>query len=67
MASEKQIAANRANAMRSTGPKPAAGKLRSSRNAFRHGLSRPLPSDPATSAKIDRLSLLVKIDVRAAG
>jgi hypothetical protein len=53
MASEKQIAANRANAKRSTGPKTAAGKLRSSRNAFRHGLSRPSPSDPATSAKVD--------------
>ena len=53
MASEKQIAANRANAKRSTGPKTAAGKLRSSRNAFRHGLSGPLPSDPATSASLD--------------
>jgi hypothetical protein len=53
MASEKHIAANRANAKRSTGPKTAAGKLRSSRNAFRHGLSRPLSSDPATSAKVD--------------
>jgi hypothetical protein len=53
MASEKQIAANRVNAKRSTGPKTAAGKLRSSRNAFRHGLSGPLPPDPATSAKVD--------------
>ena len=40
MASERQIAANRANAKRSTGPKTAAGKQKSSRNAFRHGLSR---------------------------
>jgi hypothetical protein len=56
MASERQIAANRANAKRSTGPKTAAGKLRSSRNAFRHGLSGPLPSDPATSAKVDRIA-----------
>jgi hypothetical protein len=56
MASEKQIATNLANAKRSTGPKTAAGKLRSSRNAFRHGLSRPLPSDPATWAKIDRIA-----------
>ena len=53
MASEKQIAANRANAKRSTGPKTLAGKLRSSRNAFRHRLSGPLPPDPATSAKVD--------------
>jgi hypothetical protein len=38
---EKQIAANRANAKKSTGPKTAVGKLRSSRNAYRHGLSVP--------------------------
>jgi hypothetical protein len=46
MASAKQIAANRANAMRRCGPKTAAGRLKSSRNAFRHGLSGPLRSDP---------------------
>ena len=46
MATEKQIAANRANAKRSTGPKTVAGKMWSSRNAYRHGLSCPLPSDP---------------------
>src|SRR4051794_31090899 len=46
MATEKQIAANRANAKRSTGPKTVAGKLRSSRNAFRHGLTCPSPLDP---------------------
>lgn len=39
MATEKQIAANRANALRSTGPKTAAGRKRSSQNAFKHGLS----------------------------
>jgi hypothetical protein len=51
MATEKQIAANRANAQKSTGPKTAAGKLTSSRNAYRHGLSSPLRLDPVTSAK----------------
>src|SRR3974377_2263601 len=56
MASEKQIAANRANAKKSTGPKTAAGKLKSSRNAFRHGLSGPFPPDPTASAKIDSLA-----------
>lgn len=45
MASQKQIAANRANALRSTGPKTAAGKSKSSRNAYRHGLSGPMPLD----------------------
>ena len=39
MATEKQIRANRENAKRSTGPKSLAGRLRSSRNALRHGLS----------------------------
>jgi hypothetical protein len=53
MASEKQIAANRANAQKSTGPKTAAGKLKSSRNAYRHGLSCSLRLDPVTSAKAD--------------
>ena len=42
MTSEKQIAANRRNATRSTGPITAEGEARSSRNAFRHGLSRPV-------------------------
>ena len=51
MASEKQIAANRANAKKSTGPKTAAGRSKSSRNALRHGLSAPLRLDPVTSVK----------------
>jgi len=38
---EARRAANRATARRSTGPRSAAGKARSSQNAFRHGLSRP--------------------------
>jgi hypothetical protein len=56
MASEKQIAANRANALRSTGPKTAAGKLKSSRNAYRHGLSSPMTCDCTTSAKVDAIA-----------
>jgi hypothetical protein len=56
MASEKQIAANCANAKRSTGPKTLAGKMASSRNAFRHGLSGPLRLDPVTSAKVEAIA-----------
>jgi hypothetical protein len=42
MASERQLAANRRNAQKSTGPKSESGKKRSSKNAYRHGLSIPI-------------------------
>lgn len=39
MASDNQLIANRLNAQRSTGPRTLAGKLRSRRNAIKHGLT----------------------------
>jgi hypothetical protein len=39
MASERQIAANRRNADKSTGPRSEPGKKRASQNAYRHGLT----------------------------
>ncbi len=41
MISAAKLAANRANAQKSTGPRTQAGKRRSSQNAARHGLTRP--------------------------
>ncbi len=38
MISEKQLLANQQNALRSTGPRSAAGKSSASQNAIRHGL-----------------------------
>ena len=47
MATERQITANRANTKRSTGPKTAAGKMKSCGNSYRHGLSCSLPLSSA--------------------
>ena len=41
MASSAQIAANRANAQRSTGPTSPEGKARAASNSFKHGLYAP--------------------------
>jgi hypothetical protein len=49
MTTERQIAANRANARKSTGPKTTAGLSRSSRNAFRHGFSLAVLDEEASA------------------
>jgi hypothetical protein len=59
MASERQIAANRANAQKSTGPKTVAGRLKSSRNAFRHGLSAQLRLDSEGLKRVDAIARLL--------
>jgi hypothetical protein len=56
MASVRQLAANRANARRSTGPRSARGKARSSVNALRHGLAVSVFADPALGAEVDSLA-----------
>lgn len=56
MATERQIAANRANALRSTGPKTDSGKARSSFNALTHGLTaRAVVVDGEDPAAFDDL------------
>ena len=57
MTSLKQIAANRRNATRSTGPVTAQGKARASRNARRHGLSVPVYRASAVAADIGEFAL----------
>ena len=56
MATERQIAANRRNAGKSTGPRSRAGKQRACFNAYQHGLTTsPIPS-AAFARKIERLA-----------
>ena len=56
MTSARKIRANRANARASSGPKTAAGKARSARNAFRHGFSVPIFIDPDLASDIEALA-----------
>jgi hypothetical protein len=55
MASERQIAANRRNARKSTGPRSGAGRKRASRNAYRHGLTLNITSTAAVAKQLDNL------------
>jgi hypothetical protein len=57
MLSEKQLAANRANAQRSTGPRSPEGKRRSSLNACRHNLTGQVTAmTPEDRAACDKFS-----------
>jgi hypothetical protein len=55
MASERQIAANRRNARKSTGPRSGAGMKRASRNACRHGLTLNITSTAVFAKQLDKL------------
>jgi hypothetical protein len=55
MASERQIAANRRNGNKSTGPRSASGKKRASHNAVRYGLT----------LRLSGAEFLRQIDIRA--
>jgi len=55
MASERQIAANRHNARKSTGPRSGAGKKRASGNAYRHGLTSNITPTAIFAKQLDKL------------
>jgi len=69
MATPAQIAANRRNALKSTGPRTAAGKAASSRNSLRHGLAARAAAvpgeDPADLARF-RAELMAALAPRDA-
>src|SRR3954453_5821776 len=56
MSSDRKIAANRNNAEKSTGPRSAAGREASRRNARRHGLAIAIEDDPAFQEDVERLT-----------
>jgi hypothetical protein len=56
MTSERRIAANRANAKKSRGPRTHGGKASASRNALRHGLEAVSFGDTGLSEKTERLA-----------
>ena len=52
MTSERRLAANRANAAKSTGPRSSAGKAVARFNAWAHGLAAPASSEPGADREI---------------
>jgi len=56
MTTDRQIAANRSNAKKATGPRTIAGREVSRRNALRHGLAIDIGTDPAFHDDIEELA-----------
>jgi hypothetical protein len=69
LASDKQLAANKANARKSTGPRTQAGKARSRLNSRKHGLTAKLlvigNEDPAEFEEL-RAALIERYDPQGA-
>jgi|SRR5712664_1274003 len=57
--SQRRLEANKRNASVSTGPKTAQGKFVSRNNALRHGLARPVASDPVAAKAIEALTAIL--------
>jgi hypothetical protein len=66
MSSARQIAANRRNAQRSSGPRTAAGKKKVGDNALRHGLAAAASRDPNIDTQINRLAKAIAKEARDA-
>jgi hypothetical protein len=62
MASERQRAANRRNSRSSSGPRTAAGKAQTSRNALRHGLAALTHRQAFPADEVQRLAKVISGD-----
>ncbi len=62
MTSRRRIEANRRNAVRSTGPRSTAGKLQSSRNALKYGLSTGIANEPGYLDALEKLTRMLAGD-----
>jgi enoyl-CoA hydratase/carnithine racemase len=56
MSSDRKVEASRTNGRTRKRPKTAEGKMRSSRNARRHGLNLPVLADPVLSKRAEELA-----------
>jgi hypothetical protein len=56
MTSTRKVLTNRLNSRSSTGPRSAAGRAASAKNARRHGLRVPVLSDPVLSAEVEAMA-----------
>ncbi|WP_435008546.1 hypothetical protein P12x_005753 [Tundrisphaera lichenicola] len=64
-ASEARIAANRANALKSTGPRTSEGKAISRRNSFKHGMAgEGIVLSPVDSAEVERRGRAMQEEMR---
>ena len=61
MATDKQVAANKQNALKSTGPRSLVGKNRARRNALKHGLAARTLRDQSSRQKIDALTQIFAV------
>jgi len=59
MTSDQQVAANRKNAKKSTGPRSKTGREISRRNALRYGLATNTRADPAVHDDIEKLAKIL--------
>lgn len=62
MASERQVEANRRNALLSSGPRTIEGISRSRANSLKHGLSVPIAETDEGASKIDAIQELLLLD-----